>query len=51
VTTAPLSAQTPDLHYGQTWPTLDVFGVLARDRRVIPVVRRRMGGAQNPGGV
>jgi len=45
VSTATPSATTPDLHYGQTWPTLDVFGVLARDRRVIPVVRRLMGDA------
>ncbi|HWO51983.1 MAG TPA: anthranilate synthase component I [Ornithinibacter sp.] len=45
------SAETPDLHYGQTWPTLDVFGVLARDRRVIPVVRRLMGDAETPVGV
>jgi anthranilate synthase component I len=44
-------AQTPDLAYGQTWPSLDVFGVLARDRRVIPVVRRLMGDAETPVGV
>ena len=37
--------------YGQTWPTLDVFGVLARDRRVIPVVRRLMADAETPVGV
>ena len=45
------SATTPDLAFGQTWPTLDVFGVLARDRRVIPVVRRLMGDAETPVGV
>ena len=45
------SATTPDLAYGQTWPSLDVFGVLARDRRVIPVVRRLMGDAETPVGV
>jgi anthranilate synthase component I len=45
------AATTPDLEYGQTWPTLDVFGVLARDRRVIPVVRRLMGDAETPVGV
>ena len=51
VSTASASATTPDLAYGQTWPTLDVFGVLARDRRVIPVVRRLMGDAETPVGV
>jgi len=51
VSTASPSAATPDLAYGQTWPTLDVFGVLARDRRVIPVVRRLMGDAETPVGV
>ena len=45
------SATTPDLAFGQTWPTLDVFGVLARDRRVIPVVRRLMADAETPVGV
>ncbi|MFQ6172614.1 anthranilate synthase component I [Oryzobacter sp. R7] len=45
------AAETPPLAYGQTWPTLDVFGVLARDRRVIPVVRRLMGDAETPVGV
>ncbi len=45
------TAETPDLAYGQTWPDLDAFGVLARDRRVIPVVRRLMGDAETPVGV
>lgn len=45
------AAETPSLAYGQTWPSLDVFGVLARDRRVIPVVRRLMGDAETPVGV
>ena len=45
------AAQTPLLTYGQTWPSLDVFGVLARDRRVIPVVRRLMGDGETPIGV
>ncbi|HEX6918039.1 MAG TPA: chorismate-binding protein, partial [Phycicoccus sp.] len=49
--TAQPAAETPDLAYGQTWPGLDVFGVLARDRRVIPVVRRLMGDAETPVGV
>ena len=51
MSTASTSATTPDLAFGQTWPTLDVFGVLARDRRVIPVVRRLMGDAETPVGV
>ncbi|MFL6168063.1 MAG: anthranilate synthase component I [Ornithinibacter sp.] len=51
MSTASASATTPDLAYGQTWPSLDVFGVLARDRRVIPVVRRLMGDAETPVGV
>ena len=51
MSTASPTASTPDLTFGQTWPTLDVFGVLARDRRVIPVVRRLMGDAETPVGV
>ncbi|GGL24907.1 anthranilate synthase component I [Phycicoccus endophyticus] len=43
--------ESPDLAYGQTWPALDAFGVLARDRRVIPVVRRLMADAETPVGV
>ena len=45
------AASTPRLDYGDTWPSLDVFGVLARDRRVIPVVRRLMADAETPVGV
>ncbi len=41
----------PDLAYGTTWPSLDVFAVLARDRRVIPVVRRLMADAETPVGL
>jgi anthranilate synthase component 1 len=41
----------PELGYGQTWPQLDAFTVLAADRRVIPVVRRLMGDAETPIGV
>ena len=44
-------AQTPDLGFGTTWPSLDVFAVLAADRRVIPVVRRLMADAETPVGV
>ncbi|MGL5816097.1 MAG: anthranilate synthase component I [Phycicoccus sp.] len=43
--------QTPDLTFGRTWPSLDVFGVLARDRRVIPVVRRLMADGETPVGL
>lgn len=41
----------PDLGFGDTWPSLDVFEVLARDRRVIPVVRRLMADAETPVGL
>jgi anthranilate synthase component I len=42
---------SPDLRYGVTWPQLDTFTVLARDRRVIPVVRRLLADAETPVGV
>jgi anthranilate synthase component 1 len=41
----------PDLSFGTTWPSLEVFEVLAKDRRVIPVVRRLMADAETPVGV
>jgi len=41
----------PDLAFGSTWPSLEVFQVLARDRRVIPVVRRLMADAETPVGL
>ncbi len=41
----------PDLGFGRTWPDLHQFQVLARDRRVIPVVRRLMADAETPIGV
>lgn len=41
----------PDLSFGTTWPSLEVFQVLAKDRRVIPVVRRLMADAETPVGV
>ncbi len=37
-----------DLTWGQTWPRLDLFAELARDRRVIPVVRRLLADAETP---
>ncbi len=44
-------SEVPDLRLGATWPSLDVFESLARDRRVIPVVRRLMADAETPVGV
>jgi anthranilate synthase component 1 len=41
----------PDLAFGATWPSLEVFRLLAPDRRVIPVVRRLMADAETPVGV
>ena len=41
----------PQLSFGATWPSLEEFQVLARDRRVIPVVRRLMADAETPVGV
>jgi anthranilate synthase component 1 len=41
----------PDLSFGTTWPSLDTFQILAKDRRVIPVVRRFMADAETPVGV
>ncbi|XAS75452.1 anthranilate synthase component I [Dermatophilaceae bacterium Sec6.4] len=43
-----LHAETP---FGQDWPSLEVFTELARDRRVIPVVRRLLADAETPLGV
>ncbi|CAM3925796.1 anthranilate synthase component I [Janibacter anophelis] len=47
--TAP--AAVPDLTPGRTWPELDTFQVLARDRRVVPVVRRLVADGETPVGV
>ncbi len=44
-------SEVPDLRYGVTWPALDGFASLARDRRVIPVVRRFLADAETPVGV
>jgi anthranilate synthase component 1 len=41
----------PDLRLGRTWPDLDGFRELARDRRVIPVVRRFLADGETPIGV
>src|SRR4051812_33205036 len=42
---------TPDLTFGVTWPGREQFRELARDRRVIPVVRRLLADAETPLGV
>ena len=43
--------QLPALDHGQTWPDLDTFTDLARDRRVVPVVRRLVADGETPVGV
>ncbi len=40
-----------DLTFGHTWPTAPQFSELARDRRVIPVVRWLLADAETPLGV
>jgi len=40
-----------DLTFGQDWPALPLFTELARDRRVIPVVRKLLADAETPLGV
>jgi anthranilate synthase component 1 len=42
---------SPDLSFGTTWPNLETFQILAKDRRVIPVVRRLMADAETPVGL
>ncbi|GAB3598803.1 anthranilate synthase component I [Angustibacter peucedani] len=46
-----MSEAVPDLAFGRTWPDRDTFRELARDRRVIPVVRRLLADAETPLGV
>jgi len=41
----------PDGRLGSTWPSLEVFRELARDRRVIPVVRRVLADGETPVGL
>lgn len=43
--------EIPDLVPGRTWPDLDTFTLLARDRRVVPVVRRLVADGETPVGV
>lgn len=47
--TAPVGAV--EVPWGSTWPTLDGFRELARDNRVIPVVRRLLADATTPVGL
>ena len=47
----PVAVPVPDLAYGHTWPDAETFAVLARDRRVVPVVRRLLADAETPVGV
>ena len=51
VTSEPAAHEVPDLTLGSTWPSLETFRVLARDRRVIPVVRRFLADGETPIGV
>lgn len=44
-------SHVPDLSPGRTWPDLDTFTVLARDRRVVPVVRRLIADGETPVGI
>jgi anthranilate synthase component I len=46
-----IPAEVPDLALGGTWPSLETFRALARDRRVIPVVRRFLADGETPIGV
>ncbi|GAB3674888.1 anthranilate synthase component I [Angustibacter aerolatus] len=46
-----MSVEQPDLTFGRTWPDRETFRELARDRRVVPVVRRLLADAETPLGV
>ncbi|HEY6794543.1 MAG TPA: anthranilate synthase component I [Kineosporiaceae bacterium] len=43
-----VAAEVGDLPLGATWPSLDTFRLLARDRRVVPVVRRFLADGETP---
>jgi anthranilate synthase component I len=55
VSDVPLVGEVPvmagSLPWGATWPSLDTFRELARDRRVIPVVRRLLADEVTPVGL
>lgn len=46
-----MTAVHAELEWGRTWPPLPVFAELARQRRVIPVVRRVLADGETPLGV
>ena len=46
-----MSDVAAELGWGTTWPSLEVFGELARERRVVPVVRRLLADGETPIGV
>ena len=46
-----MTADQPDLTLGATWPSLETFRELAKDRRVVPVVRRFLADGETPIGV
>ena len=48
---AQLPLAAPVLDAGTTWPDLPTFRQLARDRRVVPVVRRLLADAETPVGL
>jgi anthranilate synthase component I len=50
-TTAAGAPAVPDLGLGATWPDLDTFRELTRDRRVVPVVRRFLADGETPIGL
>lgn len=50
-TSAPAPSVHADLTWGRTWPSLPVFGELAKNRRVVPVVRRLLADAETPIGI
>lgn len=49
--TATTGAAVPELEWGATWPALDGFRELTRDRRVVPVVRRLLADDVTPVGL
>ncbi|WP_456788971.1 anthranilate synthase component I [Cellulomonas sp. P5_C5] len=50
-TVFPADVAAAEVPWGGTWPSIDVFRGLARDRRVIPVVRRLLADGVTPVGL
>ncbi|WP_448629534.1 anthranilate synthase component I [Cellulomonas soli] len=48
---SPTDVTTAEVGWGATWPSLEVFRELARDRRVVPVVRRLLADDVTPVGL